>query len=373
MKIRAALIEKPGEDFRIETLELAEPRRDEALVKIAACGVCHTDDVARNQIIPVPLPAVFGHEGCGVIEALGPGMEDFRPGDRVLFSFGYCGKCPNCRSGHPYACLHNRRLNFSGEHFDGSRRLSRNGRSVSAFFGQGSFATHAVVHRNNLIPAPDDLPLELLAPLGCGIQTGAGAVLNYLRAEAGSSILITGCGAVGLSAVMAAAVASCETIIACDVVPERLALARELGATHTLDAREAPDIPEAVRAITDGYGVRYAVDCTGSGKSVRASLVSVRPLGTCAVVGATQELTIHVENELMGAAKTLGGVVEGCCVPQLFIPKLLELYRRGRFPFDRLVTYYPFEEINRAFADTKAGRAVKAVLRMEGQELAESS
>ena len=188
MKIRAALIEKPGEDFRIETLELAEPRRDEALVKIAACGVCHTDDVARNQIIPVPLPAVFGHEGCGVIEALGPGMEDFRPGDRVLFSFGYCGKCPNCRSGHPYACLHNRRLNFSGEHFDGSRRLSRNGRSVSAFFGQGSFATHAVVHRNNLIPAPDDLPLELLAPLGCGIQTGAGAVLNYLRAEAGSSI-----------------------------------------------------------------------------------------------------------------------------------------------------------------------------------------
>ena len=174
MEIRAALIEDPGEEFHMETLELAEPRESEALVKIAACGVCHTDDVARNQIIPVPLPAVFGHEGCGTIEAPGPGMEDFKPGDRVLFSFGYCGTCPNCRSGHPYACLHNRRLNFSGAHFDGSHRLSRGGRSVSAFFGQGAFATYAVVHRNNLIPAPADLPLELLAPLGCGIQTGPG-------------------------------------------------------------------------------------------------------------------------------------------------------------------------------------------------------
>lgn len=365
MEIRAALIEDPGEEFHIETLELAEPRENEALVKIAACGVCHTDDVARNQIIPVPLPAVFGHEGCGTIEALGPGMEDFHPGDRVLFSFGYCGTCRNCRSGHPYACLHNRRLNFSGAHFDGGHRLSRGGRSVSAFFGQGAFATYAVVHRNNLIPAPADLPLELLAPLGCGIQTGAGAVLNYLKAEEGSSILITGCGAVGLSAVMAAAIASCGTIIACDVVPERLRLARELGATHTLNAREVSDIPGAVRSLTDGYGVQYAVDCTGSGQCVRTSLVCVRPLGTCAVVGATQELTIHVENELMGAAKTLGGVVEGCCVPQLFIPKLLDFYRAGRFPFDRLVEYYPFEDINRAFADTKAGKVVKAVLRMD--------
>lgn len=365
MKIRAALIENPGEDFRMETLELDSPRQGEALVRIAACGVCHTDDVARNQIIPVPLPAVFGHEGCGVIQALGPGMEDFSPGDRVLFSFGYCGTCENCRSGHPYACLENRRLNFSGEHFDGGHRLHFGGRSVSAFFGQGAFAEYAVVHRNNLIPAPTDLPLELLAPLGCGIQTGAGAVLNYLKAAPGSSILITGCGAVGLSAVMAAVIAGCGEIIACDVVPERLALAKELGASHTLNSREVGDIPKAVRALTEGYGVHYAVDCTGVGACVRTSLICVRPLGTCAVVGATQELTIHVENELMGAAKTLGGVVEGCCVPQLFIPKLLDFYRQGRFPFDKLVEFYPFEEINRAFADTKAGKVVKAVLTME--------
>ncbi len=363
MLIRAAVIREPGEDFHITELELDEPKENEALVKIAACGVCHTDDVARKQIIPVPLPAVFGHEGCGIIEKLGPGMSGFHVGDRVIFSFGYCGECENCRSGHPYACLHNRRLNFSGEHFDGTKRLREGREPVSAFFGQGAFATYAVVHRHNLIPAPADLPLELLAPLGCGIQTGAGAVLNYLKARPGKGILITGCGAVGLSAVMAAAIAGCSPIIACDLRDARLELARELGATHVLrGGRE--DLPEAVRALTGGYGVHYAVDCTGSGKSVRASLNCVRPLGTCAVVGATQELTIHVENELMGAAKTLGGVVEGCCTPQLFLPTLLDFYRQGRFPFDRLVEFYPFEEINRAFADTGSGRAVKAVLRM---------
>ncbi len=365
MEIRAALIERPGEAFHMETLELEGPKAGEVLVKIAACGVCHTDDVARRQIIPVPLPAVFGHEGCGTVLETGPGVTDFRPGDRVLFSFGYCGKCPNCRSGHPYACLENRRLNFSGAHFDGTRRLRFRGEPVSAFFGQGAFAEYAVVHTNNLVPAPEDLPLELLAPLGCGVQTGAGAVLNYLRPRAGSSILVTGCGAVGLCAVMAAAIAGCTEIIACDVVPARLELAKELGATHILNGKEVGDVPEAVRSLTGGFGADCAVDCTGVGSCVRASLVSTRPLGVCAVVGATQELTIHVENDLMGAARTLGGVVEGCCVPQLFIPQLLEYYRQGRFPFDRLIRYYPFGEINRAFADTGAGRVVKAVLTMD--------
>jgi len=365
MEITAAVVREAGGEFRMENLTLDGPKENEALVKIAACGVCHTDDVARNQIIPVPLPAVFGHEGCGVIEALGPGMGDFHPGDRVLFSFGYCGVCENCRSGHPYACLENRRLNFSGEHFDGTKRLHKGEEPVSAFFGQGAFATYAVVHRNNLIPAPKDLPLELLAPLGCGIQTGAGAVLNYLKPEAGSGILITGCGAVGLSAVMAAVIAGCRPIIACDLNPDRLRLAEELGATYVLRGDLEADLPGAVKALTGGYGVHAAVDCTGSGKCVRTSLNCVRSRGICAVVGATQELTIHVENELMGAAKTLGGVVEGCCVPQLFIPRLLDFYREGRFPFDRLIEYYPFGDINRAFADTKAGKTVKAVLTMK--------
>ena len=365
MKINAAIIEEKGQPFRITEMELDPPEYGEVLVKVSACGVCHTDEVARQQIIPVPLPAVFGHEGCGIIEEVGPGVKDFHVGDRVGFSFGYCGTCEACRTGRPYGCLENRRLNFSGVQFDGTKRIRYKQKPVSSFFGQGAFATHAVVHRNNLIRVEDDLALPLVAPMGCGIQTGAGAVLNYLKPEPDTSIIISGCGPVGLCAVMAAKIAGCTTIIACDLVASRLELARKFGATHIINAKETADVAAAAKQITGGIGTHYAVDCTGNGSCVRTSLNCTRSLGVCAVVGATQELTVHVENELMGPAKTLGGVVEGCCIPQLFIPKLIHYYKQGRFPFDELITFYPFEQINQAFEDTKNGSVVKAVLVMD--------
>ncbi|MGN1001665.1 MAG: NAD(P)-dependent alcohol dehydrogenase [Oscillospiraceae bacterium] len=365
MKIKAAVIEEKDQEFRIVDMELAPPKYGEVLVKVTACGVCHTDDVARRQLIAVPLPAVFGHEGCGVIQELGPGVTGFKPGDRVGFSFGYCGECEACRTGHPYGCRENRRLNFGGVQFDGTKRIRYKGQEVSSFFGQGAFATYAVVHQNNLIHADEDMPLELVAPMGCGIQTGAGAIFNYLRPQPDSSVIITGCGPVGLSAVMAARIAGCTTIIACDIVDSRLDLALEMGATHVINSRKVASVPEEAKALTGGLGCHYAVDCTGIGECVRASLNCTRPLGVCAVVGATQELTINVENELMGTAKTLGGVVEGCCIPQLFIPKLISYYKRGQFPFDKMVKFYKFSEINQAFADTKSGQVIKAVLLMD--------
>jgi len=365
MKIKAAIIEEKGQEFKIADMEIAGPRYGEVLVKVVACGVCHTDDVARNQLIAVPLPAVFGHEGSGVVEAVGPGVEDFKVGDRVCFSYGYCGSCEACRTGRPYGCRENRRLNFGGVQFDGTKRLRYKDREVSSFFGQSAFASHAVVHRNNLIHADEGIPLEMTAPMGCGIQTGAGAIFNYLKPEADSSVIITGCGPVGLSAVMAAKIAGCSTIIACDIVPSRLELALEMGATHIINSREVESVPEEVRKLTEGLGSHYAVDCTGIGECVRTSLNCTRPLGVCAVVGSTQELTINVEEELMGPAKTLGGVVEGCCIPQLFIPKLINYYKQGRFPFDKMIKYYKFEDINQAFADTKSGKVIKAVLVMD--------
>lgn len=365
MKIKAAVIEEKGQSFKIVDMEIGAPKYGEVLVKVAACGVCHTDDVARNQLIPVPLPAVFGHEGSGTVEAVGPGVTDFKVGDRVGFSFGYCGSCEACRTGRPYGCRENRKLNFGGVQFDGTKRLRYKDREVSSFFGQSAFASHAVVHSNNLIHAEDGIPLEMVAPMGCGIQTGAGAIFNYLKPEADSSVIITGCGPVGLSVVMAAKIAGCSTIIACDIVPSRLELALEMGATHTINSREVESVPEEVRKLTDGLGSHYAVDCTGLGACVRTSLNCTRPLGVCAVVGSTQELTINVEEELMGPAKTLGGVVEGCCIPQLFIPKLINYYKQGRFPFDKMIKYYKFDEINEAFADTKSGKVIKAVLVME--------
>jgi len=364
MQIQAAIIEEKAQDFHIVDMELDPPHPGEILVKITACGVCHTDDVARNQLAPVPLPAVFGHEGCGVVISTGEGVTDFKEGDRVGFSYGYCGKCESCRTGKPYGCSENYRLNFSGVQYDNTKRLHYKGQDISSFFGQAAFATHAVVHQNNVIHAPDDVDLELIGPLGCGIQTGAGAIFNYLHPEADTSILVTGCGAVGLSTVMAAKIAGCSKIIACDIVASRLELAKELGATHTINAMDTADVPAAVQQLTDGAGTHYAVDCTGVGECVRRSLVSVRSAGTCVILGLTQELTIHVETELMGKSKTLAGLVEGMSVPQVFIPKLLNFYRQGRFPFDKLIKFYDFEDINKAFTDTKNGKVIKAVLRM---------
>jgi aryl-alcohol dehydrogenase len=365
MKIEAAVVFEKGQPFQIKEMDLDGLKEGEVLVKIAACGVCHTDDVARQQIIPVPLPAVFGHEGCGVVEDVGPGVTSFKKGDRVGLSYSFCGTCEACREGRPFGCEEIRRLNFSGAQFDGSKRLHRHGQEISSFFGQGAFATHAIVHVNNLIRVPNDIPLEMIGPLGCGIQTGAGAILNYLKPAPYSSIIITGCGPVGLSAVMAAKIAGCTTVIACDVVDSRLEMAKALGATHTINGRDVESVVDEAKKLTR-IGTEYAVDCTGIGACVRQSLNCTRSLGTCVVLGATQELTIHVENELMGPGRTLVGLVEGCSIPQIFIPKLLSYYKKGMFPFDRLITYYDFRDIEQAFEDTHQGKVIKAVLRMNG-------
>ena len=364
MKIKAVLISEKDQPNEITEIQLDPPKRNEVLVKIAACGVCHTDEVARAQIIPVPLPAVFGHEGCGIVEEVGAGVENFKKGDRVGFSYGYCGTCENCSTGKPYGCEENRHLNFGGTYLDGTKRLHDNGKDVSVFFGQSAFASHAVVNVNNLIHVPDGIDLKLVGPLGCGIQTGAGAVLNYIKPGAASSIIITGCGSVGLSAVMASKIAGCTTILACDVIESRLELAKELGATHTINAKKVENVAEEVKKITR-IGTNYAIDCTGNGNCVRQSLNCTRSLGLCVVLGATQELTIHVENELMGTGKTLAGIVEGCSIPQIFIPKLLEYYQKGMFPFDRLISLYKFSDITQAVEDMHSGKVIKAVLVMD--------
>ena len=363
MKITAAVVREKGKPFQFEEVDLKPPAEGEVLVKIAASGVCHTDEVAQHQMIPVPLPAVLGHEGCGIVEEVGAGVTEFQKGDHVVFSFGYCGHCKSCMDGRPYACENFNAINFGGVMSDGTKRLSKDGEEISSFFGQSSFATYSVVHKNSIIKVDNDIDLDILGPLGCGIQTGAGAVLNRLKPAAGSSLAVFGCGTVGMSAIMAANLCPCKYIIAVGGNEESLALARELGATHTINRKQCKDIPAEIKRITVG-GADYAIDTSGVPDFVKKALASLKFLGTAVVLGVTGDLTINVQEELMGEAKSLVGIVEGDSNPQIFIPQLIEYYKQGRFPFDKLIKVFEFDEINEAFELSHSGKAIKALLKM---------
>lgn len=365
MEITAAVAREKEQPFSVEKLELGEPRADEVLVRVVATGVCHTDLIVRDQWYPVPLPSVLGHEGAGVVERIGESVSKVRPGDHVVLSFNSCGECNNCAQGNPAYCLNFFELNFGGARPDGSNGLHRNGEAVHGyFFGQSSFATYALASERSVVKVREDVPLELLGPLGCGIQTGAGGVLNVLQPEAGASIAVFGAGAVGMSAIMAAAVAGCTTIIAVDVKPSRLELARELGATHTIDGAETEAVEE-IGNITGG-GVAYTVETTAAPEVFRQAVDALAPLGTCGLIGAAPlgtEANLDM-NGLLIPGKTVRGIVEGDAVPDVFIPRLIELYDKGRFPFDRLIKHYDLDDINKAAEDSEAGSTLKPVLRM---------
>ncbi len=368
MKIQAAVTYEKGAPFKIEDIELDAPKFGEILVRIVASGICHTDEAVQHQFIPTPLPAVLGHEGAGIVEAVGPGVYEFEVGDRVGISYAYCNCCTNCRKGRPFICKDVVRVNFGGVQPDNTTRLhTLDGRDLSTFFGQSSFAKYAVVNQNHAFRVEDDsIDLGLVAPMGCGIQTGAGAVLNRLRPEAGSSIAVFGCGTVGMSAIMAAKIAGCQQIIAVGGNPKSLELAKELGATDTVNRKEVDDLVAAVHKVSlSGGGVNYSIDTTGIGACVRQSVQFLDYDGTCVVLGATGDMTINIQEELMGPGKSLIGVIEGDSIPKLFLPTLLEYYKKGMFPFDKLIKFYPFEQINEAQADSDAGKCIKAVVRME--------
>lgn len=368
MKIRAAVTYDTGAPYKIEDVELDAPKFGEILVRITASGICHTDEAVQNQFIPTPLPAVLGHEGAGIVEAVGPGVTEFKIGDHVGISFGFCNSCCNCRKARPFVCKKRNAINFGGIQPDGTTRLhTLDGKKLSTFFGQSSFANYAVVNQNHAVKVPyEDMDLALVAPMGCGIQTGAGAVLNRLRPEFGSSIAVFGCGTVGMSAIMAAKIAGCQQIIAVGGNPKSLELAKELGATDTVNRKEVDDLVAAVKAVSlSGDGVNYSIDTTGVGACVRQSLGFLDFDGTCVVVGATGDIEFNVQNELMGDGKSLIGVIEGDSIPKEFLPKLMAYYRNGQFPFDKLIKFFPFEQINEAQAASDRGECIKAVLRME--------
>ena len=364
MKITAAVARSQGAPLTIEQLELDELRHGEVRVRMVATGICHTDAIVRDGIYPTPLPAVLGHEGSGVVDAIGEGVTSVVPGDHVLLAAAYCGHCKRCRRGEMAYCENVMAADFGGRRLDGSTSLSDGTTAISShFFGQSSFATYANVVEESVVKVPSDVPLEHLGPLGCGFNTGAGTVLNELRPEIGSTLAVFGTGAVGAAAVMAAKVADCAKIIAVDVHDSRLELARELGATHVVNSRDQ-DLGEALARITDGAGVDYVVDTTGRPELLRAAADAIAVRGTVALVGAARpgtEVTFEVGASLV-KGWTFKTVVQGSSVPQSFLPQLIQLWREGRFPVDKLIKDYRLEDINQGFADSADGSVIKPVV-----------
>jgi aryl-alcohol dehydrogenase len=365
MRIQAAVVSEIAKDFHIEPVELCDPNEDEVLVRIVAAGICHTDLGARDMHLPIPPPpSVFGHEGAGVVARVGARVTKVKPGDHVILTWNSCGRCTSCKAGKELYCLDFFLYNIHGARPDGSITMRRGDQPVhGSFFSQSSFADFALACERNVVKVGQDAPLEVLAPLGCGIMTGAGAVMNSLRPRPGASIAVFGVGPVGMSAVLAAVVCGCTTIIAVDLNADRLEMARELGATHTVNAGEVNPV-EAVLDITGG-GAEFSLECVGNPKVLRQAVDVLPRLGVCGLLGVVPPGTeVALNMDLIMNGRTVKGILGGDAIPDQFIPRLIELYSQGRFPFDRLITFYPFDDINKAVKDMEKGRVIKPVLRL---------
>jgi aryl-alcohol dehydrogenase len=366
IRARAAVCHGHDKPFTIEDVELADLRPDELLVRVVACGICHTDLAVRDGQLPVPLPIVLGHEGAGVVEAVGEAVTAARPGDRVIMSFNSCGACPSCADQAPTYCYNFFPHNWLGKRADGTPSVSLGGQPMNAnFFGQSAFATHAIAHERNVARVPDSaahIPLYRLAPVGCGLMTGAGAVLRSMKVRAGLPIAVFGVGTVGMAAIMAARIAGASPIIAVDVNPQRLSMALELGAMHAFDARDAMS---RIRQLCP-HGLGYALDTTGVNSVIEQAWSVLSPKGIVAIVGASDPADTLTFNEaqFLGGGRTVMGVLGGDSDGEPFLTELIEHHLAGRFPYERLIELFPFEGINDAIAAGESGRVVKPVLVM---------
>jgi aryl-alcohol dehydrogenase len=368
---RAAIVEESRDDaapatrtISVADVEYAEPGHGEVLVRLTATGLCHTDLGVLAGGIPFPTPGIIGHEGAGRVERVGPGVRGVGPGDAVLLSFTSCGACDACVGAHPAYCETWLPRNLLGGLRDGdSGGVTRDGEPVAAhFFGQSSFGTHAIADERSLVRVADDADLAALAPLGCGVLTGFGSMWNVLDPGPADVVAVYGAGAVGLSAVMAAALRAPAHLIAIDRVASRLDLARELGATATIDAAHE-DVAARLAELTGGRGVTLSFDTTGHPGVARTALDAAAARGTVLVCGAPPpgtEVPVDIQGILTG--KILRGVTMGDADPRELIPRLVALHAEGRLPLERLERRYALDDIARAIDDMHHGRTVKPVI-----------
>ncbi|MGQ0622531.1 MAG: NAD(P)-dependent alcohol dehydrogenase [Panacagrimonas sp.] len=360
----AAIVRQSGQPFTLETIDVAAPREHEVRVRMVAVGMCHTDLVVRDGF-PVPLPVVLGHEGAGVIESVGSGVTSLKAGDHVVLSFNSCSACPSCDATKPAYCYNFLANNFSGVRpGDGSTPLSQNGVTIHGnFFGQSSFGSYAIAHERNAVKVDKDLPLELLGPLGCGIQTGAGAVILSLGLKKGESLAIFGGGAVGLSGLLGARAVDAATVIVVEPNAGRRELALELGATHVINPKETTDVLAKIKELSGG-GVTHAFDTTGIPAVIGVAVETMLPNGMLGLVAVPPPDAMLPANMMSMLIRGVGAkyITEGDADPQTFIPQMLGYYKAGKFPFDKLIKKFPFAQINEAAHASESGGAIKPVL-----------
>lgn len=363
-RVRAAVVREARTPFTLEDLEIAEPRAGEILVRLHGTGICHTDLVCRDGF-PVPMPMVLGHEGAGIVEALGAGVTHLKVGDAVVMSFASCGSCANCATHEPAYCFSFFPLNFAGQRLEDGSTPLRNGaeKVYGHFFDQSSFASLAITRAASAVKVDADLPLHLLGPLGCGIQTGAGAVMNSLKLQAGQGLVVFGGGAVGLSAVMMAKHLGAAHIVVVEPNASRRTLAIELGATAVINPTAGEDVVAAIKAATGG-GVARALDTTGIPAVIGQAAETLLANGLLGLLGVSPmeaALPVSIMSLVMRGAG-IKAIFEGDSNPQVFIPQLIQLYRDGLFPFDKLIKTFPFEQINDATRASEDGSVVKPVV-----------
>jgi len=364
MQARAAVMPERHGRWTLDTVEVAEPGPQEVLVRVVASGICQTDVHARDGFFPIPCPAVYGHEGAGVVEQVGHAVTTLKPGDHVLMANPSCGACAECLAGCETYCRNASRLKQSGYRADGISLSFRRGTEpiYGSFFQQSSFASLTLATARNTVRVPDDVPLDILAAFPCGVNTGAGAVMHVLKPQPGDSYVAFGTGTVGFAGLLAAKLAGCDPLIAVDVFDERLALARSLGATHTVNATD-PQLVHEVRRLAGGRGAQWCLEAAGVPAALRAAVEVLAPRGTACLVGsASAGVEVSLEMRTLQQGRSVRGCIQGDSDVQTFLPHLITLYRAGQLPIERLVRHYPHAAINDAVADMLAGTTIKAVL-----------
>lgn len=363
MKIKAAVLYESGKPYVIEELDLRDIKDDEILVKTVASGICMTDEHARKGAYRVPLPAVFGHEGAGIVLETGSKVKSIKPGDHVVTGLSTCGTCDNCHDGKSYACQNLAAMIFSGKFYGEESPLSKDGKPVSHFCGQSSFATHMIVKERNAVKIDENIDLTTACTFGCGVMTGAGTITNCFKPNIGSSVVIMGTGTVGLSALMAAAACGYTDIVAVDKNPLCLEKAKEFGATALINTTEVEDLrAELLKICPTGYN--YGLDTSGENDLINAGTGTLAANGEFAILAQVPTVTAN-GFMLSGRSQAIEGAGYGLSVSKTYIPRLVKLHARGKLPVDQIITKYPLEQIEQALKDKEEGKIIKPVLTMK--------